>query len=138
MQAAATAAAAAPPRLRDAFLLRRALLYRHSARPYHARVVLRHVLARSPATDAAWALLSDIEHYELGRASGTGGYFEARTVLQDACGLAGDRLKMRQLLLLLHAEHGQARAAAMCILDVHAGWPRASPLAYLLYVAGCR
>jgi hypothetical protein len=112
-------------------LVARATAAASTGRHYVARVAFRRAsLVRlrgedDEDDDHLWIAWADSEH-ELGRAQGTGGYFEARSVLQAAAARAGARPSPHLLdsLGLLHIEHGMQREARACMRAHMTLWPR--------------
>jgi hypothetical protein len=100
-------------------------------RLYRARDAFRSALSAPSGAAAAadvrlWLAWSDVEH-ELGRRQGTGGFFEARAVLQQAASQPSRRLAPSPPLLdslaVLHLQHGMEREARACIRAHMALWP---------------
>jgi hypothetical protein len=98
---------------------------------YVARAAFRHATVfygtqngNDKDGDTVWLAWADSEQ-ALGRAQGTGGYFEARSVLQAAAARKGARPSPRLLdsLGLLHIEHGMHREARACLRAYMTLWP---------------
>ena len=96
-----------------------------AGRHYIARAVFRRAgLHGKDDDDRIWLAWADSEQ-ALGRAHGTGGYFEARSVLQAAAARKGARPSpcLLDSLGLLHIEHGMHREARACLRAYMTLWP---------------